>query len=231
MQLLWKTELPPTITQLADFEICGDYAAATEQPTPYETLLLGITEDDLAKVEGIAFDPLSGGIEAQFTGGLKRSIGPLLRGAKEFSIDGAGGERIVSVCPINYAYSGTSIRMQTNRGRQLMVYYPWMGFAELPPELPSRLVAGFCAKWDLHMKPQVLSPLSVATENTYSLPENIVDDIGHYWEPSLPPSDWIGSESIFPQSRSGKRAAAQIEASLTAYTSIVSWLDCRKSIK
>ena len=237
MQYIWK-EIPPSGSLMANFEIGYWPDRSATESAPFETLFLGNNEEDLCKLKGIAVDGLFGGMEAWFSDGTRKSIGPRLEGMKEFSINGAGGERIVS------AYIGVSklpqfLRIQTNHARQFVVGQPDSVNSpqRMPPELPERLLAAFCIGWGYGKErrsaaPHALTILSTVRHQFDDLPGDIVDEQERYWEPCSPPKDWVPSASIFPIPGQNVAEITPLGRAFLPVPSsrLVSWLDCSKPL-
>jgi hypothetical protein len=86
-----------------------------------DTLMFGISEEELADVTGISVDVHLGGFEITYGHRPSRIIGPHRLAMKTLTIDGKGGERIVGMNVAEHESRLTELWLATNRGRVLII--------------------------------------------------------------------------------------------------------------
>ncbi|KAH8891272.1 hypothetical protein GQ53DRAFT_746770 [Thozetella sp. PMI_491] len=234
---LWMAGPPPQSVTVTSFKAgywSHDMKADIAQ---MEALVLGETDEELADITAIAADANFGGFEVLYGSGNRRAIGPRREGLKTLSIDGAGGERIVTLrLSVNHIPQGMTF--VTNRGRQLVI-----GLAtatnrdtSYPPSPSDALhdvgLAGFYVHWynrDLdEARLDAVGGLLSRKVTPSTSQEIAMDSSGFPWEPAPPPSELAADGPIFGQ-RETRQAFREI--TVPGLGTIITWLDCSRPVE
>lgn len=133
-QYLWHNELPSSSRLHATKPYRGYWAHGMQVETsPFEALVFPQDYKQFEDLVAIAADVQFGGFELRFANRPTRRIGPKHQAMKVLEIDGTGGEQI-STFHICVSHIPTSIRIVTNRGRQLVIGQPDDREKRLPEE-------------------------------------------------------------------------------------------------
>ncbi|KAL3476931.1 hypothetical protein BJX99DRAFT_258046 [Aspergillus californicus] len=230
---LWKDSLPPPEITLSQ-ERFGYWTSDLKVDlAPMEALFFGTDENELSAIIEVSGDTQLGAFEVRYSNQPPKSIGPRPLTLKSLSIDGPGGERIISVT-IVVSHIITGIRVVTNFNRQLV-----LGPCE--PNVPSETIyssneekalCGIYCTWTDRSSPKarlecLAGMFYPSPNNTIQSPplgpqETIAHDRSHWWEPSSPPSTWTPSGPIHGAHEGSWNEGVQYPSSSASAT----WLDC-----
>lgn len=239
MKYLWRKTIPPPKLQISDF-LSGYWAFDMKVDTsPMEALIFGATEDEMADITAFSVDVHFGGFEIEYGSRPTRTIAPRREVLRTLRIDGGGGERIIALYFCVH-HLPTSMRLVTNRGRQLVLGQPtdW-NETRLPPTSERGDVyslSGIYRWWsgqhptdDLKAVGCLFSPPGASSQANKLPDRSPRDSHGLYWDSSAYSPDIIESGQIVPlNSRSPIFREGTVH--MPGQVGTVSWLDCSRPL-
>ncbi|KAH7198841.1 uncharacterized protein B0J16DRAFT_379288 [Fusarium flagelliforme] len=244
-EYLWNNELPPP--ELHIERLFEDPFFRT-QTCSLESLVFGAFDADLAKIIALGVNAWQQGIAVLYADGSQRGIGPVRVAMEWHSIDGPGGERIISCHPsLNRGQdrmSLWSLRFITNLNRHLIIgngpYYD-----SDPDRLPrkenqGRILMGLYCHWgriDSMWQPikeieqlQAIGAFS-AYHDKFIGGDIPTDEADRFWYPSPPRGEQrlIGPVFGDPPQKPERPFNEKHESQLTKCAS-VAWFDCGKPL-
>ncbi|KAF9765115.1 hypothetical protein IL306_002648, partial [Fusarium sp. DS 682] len=193
MAYLWKNELPPTGLNIVPC-LRSDHAWMFHgHGSPVESLVFGTCREDLANLVAIGVDSHFQGMEVIYADGSRRHIGPGRYAMQYYSVDGPGGESIISCYTALSGFDEVSLRFVTNRKRHLVFGNVDQEAIRIPAQQNHGdvLMGIYChwyATYDDGIVTQQLSAIGGFTlyDKHFETEDIQTDSEGLYWNPSPP---------------------------------------------
>lgn len=238
---LWGGEIPPVPLRpspLSHGYWSHDLKIAT---STVDALVFGSCEEELSDITAIGADVNFGGFEVQYATRPPRFSGPARCAMQYLKLDGSGGERVVRMYwSVNHI--PTSLRLVTNRGRQLVVGHPpstetrETRYPGVEPKEKDCAVAGMFCYWSSRQLPEA----TLQGVGALYLPEqpkqpgstvgSLTDASDFHWTPEPPPTSLTESGRVWGQRESSDQWGRRSPKNYPVEGTVVSWLDCRRPL-